>query len=225
MHFSRAALRLNIVRGFNATYVTHQLVADLFGDRDDRGYLYRVLSRAPREAEVLVLSDRVPATEPAPRDWGAVAGVQSREYDFMPSPGQKLDYEIRINATCVVTDEQGKKSRMDVWDAAFREDRQTERTPHDVYREYLARRVGSSAKILSCRVVERGEDRAAREGRRPIRFISANLIGSIEIGEPQPFLEVMANGIGRSKAFGHGLICLSRPGTILPRRYGGGEML
>lgn len=224
-HLSRADLSLKVVRGFNATYVIHQLVADLFGERDDRGYLYRVLSRAPREAEVLILSDEEPDRRPPVREWGGAVRVESRPYDFVPEAGQPLDYEIRLNATRVVTDEEGRKSRTDVWDAAWREDPETPLTPHDVYREYVERRLGETAGLHSARVVERGFEKAARAGRRPIRFVSTNLIGTLEVTDPVGFLDVMANGIGRTKAFGQGLLCLSRPGTILPRRYGRGEML
>lgn len=223
-HLSRAALRLDIVRGFNATYVIHQLVADLFGQRDDRGYLYRVLSRAPREAEVLILSDDEPDAEQPVRDWGCATDIESRPYDFIPDPGQPLDYEVRLNATRVVTGQKGRKCRTDVWDAVLRKDPDTRLTPHRVYQDYLERRLADVARLRSARVVERGFQKAARQGRRPIQFISTNIIGTLEVSEPERFLDLIAAGIGRAKAFGQGLLCLSRPGTILPRRYGGREM-
>lgn len=223
-HLCRAALRLDVVRGFNATYVTHQLVADLFGDRDDRGYLYRVLSRAPKQAEVLILSDERPESQPPVREWGRAVRIESRAYDFVPEAGQPLDYEIRLNATCVVTDKNGRKSRTDVWDAVFREDPDSPLSPHEVYREYLSRRLGETAVLKSARVVERGFEKAARAGRRPIQFVSTNLIGTLEVADPEGFLDVVVEGIGRAKAFGQGLLCLSPPGTILLRRYGGAEV-
>jgi CRISPR system Cascade subunit CasE len=212
---------MNVVRGFNTTYVVHQLVADLFGDRVDRGYLYRVLSGTAKEVEVLILSGDPPTQESPLREWGEVLCVESREYDVKLAPGQTLDFELRFNATRVVTDAEGRKSRVDAWDAVFREDRETPRTPHDVYRDYLERRLGETATLLSANVVERCEQRAARRGRKAIRFVSTNLIGSLTVRDPAAFLGVIFDGIGRAKAFGQGLLCLSRPGTILPRRYGG----
>ncbi|MEQ9398433.1 MAG: type I-E CRISPR-associated protein Cas6/Cse3/CasE [Longimicrobiales bacterium] len=223
-YLSRAALRLEVVRGFNATYVIHQLVADHFGDRSDRGYLYRVLSRAPREAEVLILSTDEADPDPPHREWGRSLRVESRPYDFVPEVGQSLDFEVRLNATRVVTDE-GRKSRTDVWDAVRRQDPECALEPHDVYAEYLERQLDGTARLHAARVVERGLEKAARPGRRPIPFVSTNLIGTLEVSEPDRFIGVVAAGVGRAKAFGHGLLCLSRPGTILPRRYGGRDLL
>lgn len=217
---SRAALRMTVQRGYNEPYIIHQLVADLFGDRDDRGYLYRVVSRAPREANVLVLSRAEPTPGPE-RAWGRTSGLESRAYDPELEAGQHLDYEIRINATRVVTQDDGSKPRFDVWDVVFEEEPDTERTPHDVYHEYLKRKLDGIAQLLDCRVVERGMTKVARADRRSIPFVATNLIGSLRVTEPKRLLEEMARGFGRSKAFGCGLLCLSRPGSILPRRYPG----
>ena len=224
-YLSRAALHLEVSRGFNATYVIHQLVADHFGERSDRGYLYRVLSRAPREAEVLILSTDVADPDPPPREWGRSLKVETRPYDFVPEAGQLLDFEVRLNATRVVTDDQSGKSRIDLWDAVRRQDPQSELGPHDVYGAYLERRLDGAARLYAARVVERGLEKAARSGRRPITFVSTNLIGTLEVSHPDRFIETVAAGVGRAKAFGQGLLCLSRPGTILPRRYGGRELL
>lgn len=217
---SQVRLSLNPLRGFNQSYLVHQLVADLFGQRDDRGYLFRLVAEAPREATVLVLSQEVPTDSPPLRRWGHTLDLRSRPYDPKLSSEQVLDYEVRLNATCVVTQSTGKKKRLDVWDAALLRDRNTPRTPHEVYREYVARKLGSTAEILECRVVGRGEMKAARsERKRSIRFVATNLIGTLRLTDPEGFLDTVATGIGRSRAFGCGLICLSRPGSILPRRY------
>lgn len=217
---SRATLRMEVQRGYNEPYIVHQLVADLFGDRDDRGYLYRVVSRAPREAAVLVLSPTEPELGPD-REWGCTTDLESRPYDADLTADQLVDYEIRINATRVVTQDSGRKKRIDVWDAVFAEDPETEETPHGVYREYLARKMEDRAHVLDCRVVERGMTKVARQGRRPIPFVATNLVGTLRISDPAKLLTGMGQGFGRSKAFGCGLLCLSRPGSILPRRYPG----
>lgn len=217
---SRASLQLEVQRGFNAAYVIHQLVADLFGDRDDRGYLYRIVSRAPREAGVLVLSTDEPRSGPE-REWGRTTQIDSRRYDPDLETDQLVDYEIRINATRVVTQDSGRKKRVDVWDAVFAEDPDTDQTPHAVYQEYLERKLRDRAAVLECRVVERGMTKVARRGRRPIPFVATNLVGSLRIADPGGLMAGMRTGFGRSKAFGCGLLCLSRPGSLLPRRYPG----
>jgi CRISPR-associated protein Cas6/Cse3/CasE subtype I-E len=220
---SRALLRLKPARGWTWEYLTHQLVADLFGDRSDRGYLYRVTRERPGGVEVLVLSadsplppDRLPV-----RDWGAAVDVQSKP--FLPDliAGQSLDFEIRLNATQVVTDEHaGRKQRTDVWEAVWRADKQTSRTPNDVYGEYLRRKLEDAAEVLTLRMTERGEVRARRGDRvDSIRFVAVNVIGTLRITDASRFLKIMSDGIGREKAFGCGLLCLSAPGTVLPRAY------
>jgi CRISPR system Cascade subunit CasE len=220
---SRALLRLRPARGWTAEYLTHQLVADLFGDRADRGYLYRVTTERPGGVEVLVLSDRAPLSpEGLPiRDWGAALDVQSKPFAPALTGGQALDFEIRLNATQVVTDPAtGRKRRTDAWEAVWQADKQTPRTPHDVYGEYLQRKLEDVAEVQSARVVERGEVRARRGDRREaIRFVAANVIGTLTVLDSTRFLEIVAAGIGRSKAFGCGLLCLSAPGTVLARRY------
>ena len=217
---ARATLRLEIARGFNDAYITHQLVADLFGDRDDRGYLYRVVSRAPREARVLILSPEEAQPGP-PREWGHTIDLETRPFDPVLVPGQLLDYEIRINATRVVTLDSGQKKRMDIWDHIFDRDSGTSTTPHEVYKAYLARKLDGAAKVEGCRVVERGMTKVARRGRGPIPFVATNLIGTLQVTDPSCLLDEIGKGLGRAKAFGCGLLCLSRPGSVLPRRYAG----
>jgi len=216
---SRVRLALNVTRGFNATYITHQLVSDLFGDRDDRGFLYRETTVGDRRVNVLVLSDTRPDTSPASRDWGQVVRVETRPYDVTFTLGQRLDYEVRINATQVKTRASGKKQRLDVWDAEFEDDPGPEIAKADIYRAYLARKLEDSADIESCHVMERSFRKAARHGRRAIPFVATNLVGTLTVTDPVSFVETIQHGVGRSKAFGCGLICLSRPGTILPRRH------
>lgn len=220
LHLSRAGLRLRVLRGFNEHYIVHQLVADMFGDRNDRGYLYRVTNRAPREAEVLVLSDTVPKPGPI-REWGSTAGLETRNFGPDLRSGSLLDFEIRINATQTVTQPDGRKKRVDIWDAVFAEDREIARSPHELYAAYLARRLEGVADVVAGKVVERGLVKFSRPGRPPISFVATNVIGTVRIMDPDRLMELLFEGLGRAKAFGCGLLCLSAVGTILPRRYPG----
>lgn len=232
---SRALLRLRPSRGWTAEYMTHQLVADLFGDRADRGYLYRVTRERPGGVEVLVLSGDAPLPPQSlpVRDWGAALDVQSKPFTPGIAEGQAVDFELRINATRVVTDPvSGRKHRTDAWEAVWRADRETRRTPDEVYGDYLAGKLGGAAELISwsadtpsgvrplARITERGEVRARRGDRREsIRFVAANLIGTLRVTDPARLLEITTEGIGRARAFGCGLLCLSAPGTVLARRY------
>ena len=233
---SRAVLRITrgggqAERRSTGSYLIHQAIADLFGDRADRGYLYRVTADYPGGAEVLVLSHAPPlaAAGLSSPEHRRVQRVQSKRFDPHLTPGQLLDFEIRINATQVVTTEKDgrvKKQRTDAWEAVWQADKQTPRTPHEVYGEYLQRKLQGAAELLPdaggalARVTERGEVQARRGNQpKPIRFVAANLIGSLRVEDPEQFLDIVVRGIGRAKAFGCGLLCLSRPGSVLARRY------
>ncbi len=234
---SRALLRLRPARGWTAEYLTHQVVADLFGHRENRGYLYRVTRERPGGVEVLVLSDEAPLPpEQLPvRDWGAAIDVQSKLFNPALTPGQLFDFEIRVNATRVVTgparkpNGEARKRRYDVWELAWRAEKANfDNSPHRTYGEWLSGQLEGAAELVAqgddgeplVRVTERGEVRAQRGDRRgTIRFVAVNLIGTLKVRDPQRLVEIVTHGIGREKAFGCGLLCLSRPGTVLARAY------
>lgn len=219
---SRVMLEIRPHRDASPEYIAHQLVADLFGEREDRGYLFRVTreSHDRTEVQALVLAHTEPNPAPPPRPWGSVRSVEWKPFAPVIRPGTVLDYEIRINATTVVTKPSGVKQRTDVWDAVFAANRDDPRSPHDVYTAYLQRKLEGIAEVLKGRITARGQVRIRRPGQRePITFIAANLIGMLRVTDPDALVRTIAHGIGRSKAFGCGLLCLSRPGTVLPRRW------
>lgn len=209
-------------RGVTEPYAIHQLVADLFGQYDDRPYLYRVHGRRSDKREVLILSrlrPDAPAASPM-RSFGSVAEVRTKPFQVNVPSGTPLDFEIRLNATKDIPQGKGRSRRVDAWDAAWRENKNTDLTPHEVYREYLTRRLADAAEVLDARVTERGVLRARRHLRqRPITFVATNVIGTLRILESAALNQIVGHGIGRSKAFGCGVLCLSRPGTVLPRRH------
>lgn len=211
-------------RGATEPYVVHQLVADLFGDYEHRPYLFR--AEEGRDVRNTLLLSTRPPQDPADiprRSFGRVRAVKTKPFAIEVPPGTNLDYEIRINATKDVPRDGQRSKRLDVWEAVWREDRDTDRTPADLYGEYLARKLEGVADIVSAHLTARGFVRVRRdlEHRRPIQFVAANLIGTLTVLDPAGLEHRVTAGIGRSKAFGCGLLCLSRPGTVLPRRYGG----
>lgn len=231
---SRVHLRLqrggtDAERRSTAPYLVHQSVADLFGDREDRPYLYRVTAEWPGGREILVLSTVPPMTpaEMVSPPHRKVVRVESRPYCPHLVVGQRLDFEIRINATTLVSNHLGErgasrtntKQRKDVWEAVWQGDRRTPLTPAEVYRGYLARKLEGLADIIELHVLERGEIQARRgDVAQPIRFVAANLVGRLTVVDPVRFLHLVVAGMGRSKAFGCGLLLVSIPGTVLPHR-------
>lgn len=213
-------------RGSTREYLIHQLVADLFPDRADRGYLFRETRPRPGGAELLVLSaspPRSPDDVPV-HPWGCAVDVRRKPFVPKLSAGTMLDFEVRVNAAGVVTQPDGKKKRVEIWNAVHGADRDTPCSPHDVYRGWLARKLEGVALVDEARVTERGEVRVRRgtggdhPKNRRILFVSANVVGTLRVEDPERLVEVVASGIGRAKAFGCGLLCLSRPGTVLRRR-------
>ncbi|NUP99494.1 MAG: type I-E CRISPR-associated protein Cas6/Cse3/CasE [Armatimonadetes bacterium] len=201
-------------------YLLHQAVADLFGDQADRGYLFRVLRQQPGRQVVLVLSRHAPEPlERLPRrhHWRALS-IESKPFQPALEPGQELDFEIWLNATRCRRDEQQRQRRVDIWDAVWMADHDTLLTQHKVYHAYLAERLQGAAEVLEARLTERGEVRPRRAKGTAMPFIAANIAGRLRVTDPPALVDVMGSGIGRAKAFGCGLLCLSRPGTILARR-------
>ena len=194
--------------------MVHQLVADLFPDQDERGYLYRVVKDSADMVQTLILSTVPPVSEgerPV-RDWGSAISVESKHYAPQLVNGQIVDYEIRINATTSVD---GR--RTDVWDAVFAANRDDPRSPGDAYAAYLTGRIGGAAKLHTTHVTERGFTSVRRgvASERALTFVSANLAGSLEVLDGPRLVDMITMGLGRAKAFGHGLMCLSSPGAVL----------
>ncbi len=215
--YTRAHLRVRRPdterRSATREYLIHQLVGDLFPDQENRGHLYRVTLDRPGGAEVLVLSSlrpRQPEGQPV-RDWGCTINVETKPFKLKLTEGQLVDYEVRINATTSVD---GK--RTDVWEAVFAKDRDDPRSPEEVYQAFLIRRLTGAAEVLSTHLIERGFLRIRRglNGGRPITFVSTNLIGTLRVVDASSLVKILTRGVGRAKAFGHGLICLSAPGTV-----------
>lgn len=236
LHLTRASIALGRPpvqeRGATAEYLLHQAVADLFGDRGDRGYVWRQLGAHTRGADVLILSTA--AADPAVAErmpaHRRVQSIASRPFRPDLYEGQQLDFELRVNATRVVTTPAGpadlmdveapkaRKRRLDVWDVVFASGpAPTVRMP-DVYATWLRGQLGDVAVVDEVAVTERGMVRVRRSLAHPaMPVVAANLVGSLTVRDPALLVTRMAAGVGRSRAFGCGLLCLARLGSR-PRR-------
>lgn len=224
---SQAHLEIGRERFKTRDYVLHQAVADLFGDRPDRGYLFYELGpRTDRTASLLILStdppdDSLPTTSPS-----RLLGIRSKQFELGVPHGTPLDFEIRLNATVVQTTTTGgsrrTKRRCDVWDAVWGGNHDTPKTPDDVYGDYLKRKLSGAAEVLATRVVARERITMSKRpfrDQKPIFFVATTLIGTLRVSDGDALTDIIAHGIGRAKAFGCGLLCVSPPGSVLPRRY------
>lgn len=220
---SRARLALGLppaeARRSSAEYLTHQAVADLFGDAAERPYLYRVERRWRGGAGLLILSTRPPlpldqVDSPSHR---RITAVESKPFAPTLRPGQPLDWELRLNATVAVLVKEGKSRRQDAWHAVWSADKETKETPESVYHTWLQPRL-PGADITELHQVERQEVRARRHGSDDVpTYIAVDLLGALTVTDPDALLAAVATGLGRARAFGCGLLLLSRPGTVLTR--------
>lgn len=217
-------------RGTSREYMIHQSVADLFGDQDERCYLWRELSKYSDVARVLVLSSR-----PVHSELRDVASPQCQFHIQASKPflaelrtGQRLDFELRANATRVVSTPasgqapgaapRNQKIRRDIWDVRFAAGMDREIAMADVYGDWLQRQLGTVADIGTVAVTERRLITVRRSAKTPpIPIVATNLAGELEVRDPDGLVVLMQNGIGRGRAFGCGLLCLAPLGSR-PRR-------
>ncbi|MCC7494926.1 MAG: type I-E CRISPR-associated protein Cas6/Cse3/CasE [Fimbriimonadaceae bacterium] len=220
-------------RGDQATleYRLHQSVADLFGEQPsrtageegERQYLWRALRSLRTQHVILVLSRLAPLplaevpTWPTRRTWR----IETKPYNPALPAGRELDYEVRLNATRIDhSSRAGRGKRVDVWEAIWGADHETPLSPAAVYGDYLQRKLAGAAEVLTTAVTARGEVgvRRPRGGDDAMRFVAVDLCGRLCVTDGAKLLDLLSAGIGRQKSFGCGLICLSRPGTLLPNR-------
>lgn len=217
MHLTRARVSLNPMRGATLDYTAHQMIANWFGDRSDRGYLFRADAFDGRNATLMVLSEHEPPLEDErPNQFGDVIELRTRPYSLNVKEGDLLDLDLRMNATR--TDGQTRK-RADVWMAVWEKDPDTPRSPEDVYREYLARKLDGAATIREMVLRNRRFVDASRgfmKDRQP-KFVAADVAAVIEVNDPAKLHDLMRKGVGRAKAFGCGLMFVGPIGTLFPR--------
>lgn len=184
----------------------HRLIwAGFAGDPDARrDFLWREMG----QGGFLVLSPRAPGPSPLfdPPEATGFAPVLA--------PGDRLAFVLRANATRTITEADGKKRHRDVVMEALapvpkaaRADLRMElaQSAGLVWLEGQGARAGFRvlhADVTAYRVVE--------TRKRGPRFGVLDLEGLIEVTDPGAFVPKLAQGFGRAKAFGCGLMLIRR---------------
>ncbi|NAW34289.1 type I-E CRISPR-associated protein Cas6/Cse3/CasE [Halomonas alimentaria] len=230
MYLSRVRVDLNgLSRGDlfdimdGRAYAAHQLLWRLFpGHQGARPFLFRQEmeeisdDRAPKGLPLFyVLSDR----EPRPVD--GLLEAQCKPFSPVLEAGERLAFRLRANPTVAkpVAGQRGR--RADVLMAAkypFESggDRKSQACADAMdaaARGWLEERAGAWGFRLPVapEVGAYRQHALSKEKGRPIRFSSVDYEGLLEVTEPGRLIETLAQGVGRAKAFGCGLLLLRRP--------------
>jgi CRISPR system Cascade subunit CasE len=200
--------------GRHRSEASRRLVWTLFADRADRRRDF--LWREDHAGRFYVLSSR------PPQDSHHLFTVQTKEFEPTLSPGEKLVFSLRANATVSRPRGDAKREgkRDDVVMAALKAIPSGERAePRKelIRREGLAwlQRQGMAAGF------EFDERHVRVDGYQPLTIRGDNntalklsvieLDGILTVRDPNIFLGKLARGFGRGKAFGLGLMLIRRP--------------
>ncbi|KSB17546.1 CRISPR-associated protein Cas6 [Salmonella enterica subsp. enterica serovar Hillingdon] len=187
-------------------YVMHQWLWDLFPGGKERQFLYR-REELQGAFRFFVLSQEQPATS-------AIFDVQTRPFTPALSAGQILRFSLRANPTIC---KNGK--RHDLLMEAKRQLRAQE-DGRDIWSyqqqaalEWLARQGEQNGFILREGSVDAYRQQQIRreKSRQMIQFSSVDYTGVLEVNDPELFLKRLAQGYGKSRAFGCGMMMI-KPG-------------
>lgn len=198
-------------------YQAHQLVWKAFPDlpRGDRPFLFSLDARG-RNHSLLVQSTHAPA-------WsflGDEARIQSKTFDPSRfSAGDMLGFFVRSNPTVSRRHGEGRGKRQPLGLGRAEEQARTGEEPperEEQIRAWLQRqgeRGGFRIEAEEClvgpsvrRVIARTRERD--RPRQPMVLHEVELTGRLTITDVDDFKQTLAQGIGRARAFGFGLLML-----------------
>lgn len=196
---------------------SHRLVWSLFADGPERRRDF--LWREERPGHFLALSAR------PPNDAHRLFDVDFKPFEPLLAPGDRLGFTLRANpviARPVAKGERGRRHDV-VMDALYHDATGSERAvlrPGAIVqtgRAWLARQGTAHGFSPADGVGVDGYEtvRITRErGDSPIRFGVLDLSGVLTVHDPDRFLAAVAQGFGRSRAFGCGLMLIRRAPVI-----------
>lgn len=184
----------------------HRAVWSLFAEADTkRDFLWRKESGRGR---YMILSHREPDYD------SPIFNVESRPFDVALAPGDDLTFHLRVNATVSRKCGPGRGKRHDVAMDLLHPLPKKERGAH---REILAEQAARDWLVshaegfdLTALTLERYETHEVPRGGRPARIGIFDLAGRLRVTDPEAFLARIAQGFGRAKAFGCGLMLIRR---------------
>lgn len=196
--------------GESTSAIEHKLVWEMFADGPDRrrDFLYR----RDQTGRYYVLSRRRPVAPPDLFD------VESKPFAPALSAGDRLTFELRVNAVVTRKDKDGKPRRHDIvmdrlkpvpaGQRAESREAQTKSAAED-WLKAQGERAGFRLETLAMPSYRIDEFSPGR-GRKKIRLGVLDLAGRLRIENPDLFLPALEEGFGKAKAFGCGLMLIRR---------------
>ncbi len=223
-YFSRVRVKPGAVRSvLNKTgdaYREHALVWQLFpGDDMPRDFLFRADIDQQGTPVYYVVSQREPISHEA-------LFVETRPYDPQLQAGELVRFDLRVNPTITVS-KTGK--RHDVLMHAKRQAKEEGLAPEEIKeriesigRQWLAERSiglrfivdpddlpdGLADSLIVSRYLQHRV--RARKHKEELMFSSVDYSGMAEVTDPGALRKTLFEGVGRSKAFGCGLLLVRR---------------
>ena len=204
-------------------YANHQLLWRLFTQAEERPFLFRQemekeqldAEHAPRGLPLFyVLSSCEP--EPVP----GLLECHNKPFDPQLSPGDRLLFKLRANPTVARKSDGEKRSRRHdvLMDAKWQCRRQGQDTPWKVREamdvsaeQWLRDRSEAWGFTLDSTPQLSGYRQHQWQSKhRDIRFSSVDYEGVITVADPQRLRAALFSGVGRSRAFGCGMIMVRR---------------
>lgn len=229
MYLSRVRIDLNglprekLFDVMNAeAYTAHQLLWQLFPNYEGaRPFIFRQELDTSEEGAshkglplFYVLSDREPT---------AITGlldVHSKPFTPALNLGDTLAFRLRANPTMAVPTPGKRGQRADVLMAAkkpFSPGQRTSQACVDAMNTKARKWLESRSEAWGFRLPVTPELGAYRQhvlnkgSGKPVQFSTIDYEGLLEVTDPEKLIDTMAQGIGRAKAFGGGLLLLRRP--------------
>ncbi len=230
MYFSRVRIApegLNRQEFFNllsgSAYTHHKLLWKLFSDHDKRVFLFRQeleekavsLDRRPRGLPIFYVLSRA---EPLPVP--GLLNCETKRFEPSLQKGQKLAFSLRANPVVAKRRPEKKNSshhdvlmnaKATAKEQGIGDQRRISEAMDEAARSWLhdrSKKCGFSLSVIP--EVHGYNQHVQRRKGRTIRFSSVDYQGILEVTEPDSFKETLFNGLGRSRAFGCGLMLVRR---------------
>ena len=224
MYFSRITLnpdtdQKQLARALcNDSYREHQALWQLFDDDPDAGrdFLYRQVIE-DGHIKYYILSRRIPVN-----NTGLWRIDPPKVYDPQLSEGQQLFFMLRVNPVVTVTTQSGRQQRHDVvmqekLRIGYQKLPEMERPPLQQLVQqsginWLSARTDSNGFSIEPRQVvadgyQQHRNRIKRQ-RRLICYSTVDFQGILTVKHNERFRKALFSGIGKSKAFGCGLLLI-----------------